>query len=149
MTGRFTLCNPNSNTGLKKRVNKTKTEEILALPGGRKMRSGAMSLTSSPKATSYLPRQQAPPPLPGGHLICTPPAPPLRILTQPTVPFFLKCFSLFKFVDHASLASPRSQATPFWCLSLDPPSHPQSLSLELPTALPLASPFYLHSLTWL
>ena len=27
-------------------------------------------------------------------------------LTQPTMPFFLKCFSHFKFVDHSSLASP-------------------------------------------
>ena len=113
------------------------------------MRSGAMSLTSSPKATSYLPRQQAPPPLPGGRLVCTPPAPPLWIPDTAYCALLPEMLLSLQVCGHTSLASPHLQATPFRCPSLDPPSPPQSLSLELPTALPLASPFYLYSLTWL
>ena len=125
---------------------KTKTEEVLAPPGGGKMRSGAMSwillqrlhptcqgssLPTSPRGTSY--------PYPSCPLLS-------GDLTQPTMPFFLKCFSHFKFVDHTSLHPRTSQATPFSCLSLDPPSRPQSLFLELPTALPLACFSFLSAL---
>ena len=78
------------------------------------MRSGAMSwillqrlhptcqgssLPTSPRGTSY--------PYPSCPLLS-------GDLTQPTMPFFLKCFSHFKFVDHTSLASPHLSGHSFF-----------------------------------
>lgn len=82
----------------------------------------------------------------GGHLICTPLAPssPETWHSLPCLlPEMLLTLSLWTTLAwHPST----SQATPSWCLSLDPPSS-TSLSLELPAALPLACFSFLSALT--
>lgn len=103
-----------------------------------------MSLTP-PKAPSRLPRQQVPPtPSPREtsylyHLSVALAQPPSWSTSFP--------WSLWPIFAWRPRTSQSTQATPSWCPLLDPPSHAQRWTLELPTAPPSVCFSFLSALT--